>query len=518
MNTNRLFVACVPGLLLVDESRLDEACTLVAQCCALDQIDVSGEGRLSFRQWIQEQRTKGVKSVTIAVEDGLADAGHDAAGGDRVQRMLTGFARGLPIVARIDTTGDGPVYVQGTVPGRRLSLTASLFLELLDAQSDPEFFWPGVLIEVNAYRAVDDRGVIAASGLQAYLLSPEGERDWETIGQQVFRSAQADALTHEQPFVIPEGFSHHVEQTTSDGEEREFTAWLEAHDDDAVTGAALLGLIKAQSFAGRIWRIAASRNLLLEKLGDIDELDDFPRIAAHDWPRFLSRLADREVARVSDILIELVRLECEERGIQPRIPADLADVFGPDDEERRWLAFEERLQHDLGWMIREADVPWTLFVRDRVAHPMPATATMPMAQARQQFIDALTQARDFAWRVDSRVERVFGAARYLAMHAIEPGPLDLTALASPDIDWEPEMLLLVHLFTQAFAPFEWGGDRLLGLAAVSTADLFGSMDAWTDQAFEGEEQVRFEAVSLKLFGALNRYFETLVSFEFRAGD
>jgi len=397
-----------------------------------------------------------------------------------------------------------------------LSLTATLFLELLDAQAEPGFFLPGVVAEVNAYRVYHDRDVIAAPDLQSYLSSPEGEQDWETIGQRIFRAVQADALTYERSFVIPAAFAHHVEKTTPAEDEPEFTAWLDAYDEDDVTAAALLQLIKAQNFAGRIWRIAASPKLLKEKLGDIDELEDFPRIAAHDWPRFLSRLPNRDVARVSAVLVELIRLECEDRGIQPRIPDELAGIFGPDDEERRWLAFDERLQHDLGWTIREVDVPWTLMVRDGAAHPMPSTATMPMAQVRQQFIDALTQARDFAWRVDSPFDRVLGAARHLAMHAIGPGPLDLTVLESPDVDWEPEMLLLLQLFTQMFAPFEWGADRVLGLAAVSSADLFGDAGGWSDQVFEGEEQVRFQAVSLTLFGALNRYFEALVSFESQA--
>lgn len=78
--------------------------------------------------------------------------------------------------------------------------------------------------------------------------------------------------------------------------------------------------------------------------------------------------------------------------------------------------------------------------------------------------------------------------------------------------------LVLQSFTQMFAPFEWGADRVLGLAAVSSADLFGDAGGWSDQVFEGEEQVRFQAVSLKLFAALNRYFEALVSFKSQAGN
>lgn len=89
----------------------------------------------------------------------------------------------------------------------------------------------------------------------------------------------------------------------------------------------------------------------------------------------------------------------------------VAAIFGPDEDERRWLEFNERLEHDLGWTIREAGIPWTLFIRDPAAHPLRSTASTPTAQARQQLIDALTQARDVAWRVDSHFERVLGVAR-----------------------------------------------------------------------------------------------------------
>lgn len=74
-------------------------------------------------------------------------------------------------------------------------------------------------------------------------------------------------------------------------------------------------------------------------------------------------------------------------------------------------------------------------------------AIMPIAQARQQFIDVLTQARGFAWRVDSHLVRSFGAARELVLNAIDSAPLVPAGLASPDLDWEPDTQLLVQLFT-----------------------------------------------------------------------
>ena len=43
--------------------------------------------------------------------------------------------------------------------------------------------------------------------------------------------------------------------------------------------------------------------------------------------------------------------------------------------------------------------------------------------------------------------------------------------------------------------------RILSACLALPADLFGGADTWTEQGFEGEDQVRFQAVSMKLFGA-----------------
>lgn len=218
MNPNRFFATFVSGLLVIDESRFDEAYALVAQLSALDQVEVQrgtgagSEDKLALRQWILEQRAKEVLSVSIGVEDGSVATGHDHAGWDRLRQMLAGFADGLPILMRVDTAGEGAVLVQGTVPGPRLSLTSSQFLELLDGQDQRGFFQPGVLDEINAYRTESQRDDIAPAALASDLVSPEGQRDWEVVGRQVFRTVQADALTHEWHFLIPTSFMHHIEK------------------------------------------------------------------------------------------------------------------------------------------------------------------------------------------------------------------------------------------------------------------------------------------------------------------
>lgn len=70
-------------------------------------------------------------------------------------------------------------------------------------------------------------------------------------------------------------------------------------------------------------------------------------------------------AVISDVLIEVVRLECTRPGIQPRIPEELANVFGPDEEERRRLHYRGRSQRS--WLGNTAHGPANPVASDRPA-------------------------------------------------------------------------------------------------------------------------------------------------------
>ena len=527
MNPNRFFVTYVSGLLGVDGTRLADAYRLAARHYQIDNISIpsgvgaavgeEGEERLLLRKWIDEQRASDVKSVSIAVQDDASDDPDDDwddAGSEDLERhMLAGFAGGLPILMRVDTRSSRTIYVQGTVSGPRLLLTSSLFIELINAQSDPDFFWPDVLDEINQFHRCNGRDEIEGHSLQTHLLSLEGVHAWEFMGQQIFREVQVESYTYGKTFVIPSEFSNYVEEVKPVWAKLEPMVWLEIVDEDELSAAALLRLIKAQDLGDSIWKMAADRGQLTEKLDEYDELSDFPDIAAANWPSFLAGLADEDVSPIGQVLVELVRLECQSRGVQPRIPDDLANIFGPDEEERCRLHFRSRLQYDLGWMIRETDDPGMLFVLDRIDGHVALEAPLPRLQARQEFIEALTLARDFSQRVDSPFYPVLSAARHLASKAVGAGPLRITVLEELDPDLDLGVLPSVQRFIEAFEPFGWGADRLLGLAAISVADVFGGMGSWNDQAFEGADQAVFHEVSSTLFTAMNRYFEALVSVE-----
>jgi hypothetical protein len=534
MNSNRVFLALTAGLLTVAENRLAGAFSKAAEFCRLDASELEtgvgavvrhGSGQqIPLREWIEQRRAEHVLSLFVvthqypghaANEDAEGtdvDAGDDVTDNERPPHMMAGFAGGLPMLLSLRTNGGHSLYSQGTVTGPSLLLTAPLFARLLSQQKCPDFYWEIVLSEVNQFHRCNGREEIESADLQRHLSSHEGEHDWEVIGVDIFREIQVEAFTFDEPFVIPPELAHLVEPVTPFIEDATPYISLEIIDED-VSGVQLLHLIEAQGFSARIWQIAADRSRLCELLEEEYDLNAFPDIAAHDWPDYLASASKDEAWEICEELVELVRLECESTNTQPVIPDDLEDVFGPDEEERRRLHFRGRLQHDLGWWICEVDQPKMFYVLDRVECADAINPAPPLRRARRDFIAALCAIRDFARRIDSPFLDAFEFALQLAAHAEGDGEPDLAALRRSDPDRSAADWQTVDRFTELFAPFGWGANRLLGLAAMSAADVFGAMGSWNDQGFEGDDDVVFRSVSAQLFSALNRYFDATISFQ-----
>lgn len=536
MNSNRVFIALAAGLLTVPETRLADAWDRVEGMfrCDASELDTGigaavGEGgkqRIPLRQWIERQRAQGVVHLSALVpsmqecqvdcdEEDLdeEDLDEDDRIDARPPHMMAGFAGGLPMLLRLSTGETPRLYAQGTVTGPRQLLTARLFASLVARQARPGFYWQFVLDQLNQFFRCNGRDEIAADSLVDHLCSQEGERDWLYMGDGIFRETQVEALTHGEPFVIPPEFAHLVEAVTPFVPNLEPPVWLDI-DNDEVCGEQLLRLVEAQPFSARIWQVVGNRSLLEDVLQGEYDLDDFPDVPPASWPGFLRRLPADDVWTVRDELVEITRLECESRRTQPVIPDALSEVFGPDEEDRRRLHFRHRLQNDLGWWSRANDHPSMLFVLDQIDRVASFDA-MPLGEARRAFVTALQAVSAFARRVQSPFVTAFDLALLLAAHAEGETEPDLTALQRSLSDRFGESWESVALSVAPFRCFGWGADRLLGLAAISAADVFGGMGSWNDQGFTDGDEARFHAVSEALFTALNRYFESILSFEAR---
>lgn len=514
MNPNRFFVAVVAGLLTAPDQCFARASARAAERYDLEHLQVpgtlgaavgeDGEERMPMLAWLARKRLEKVCRVTVSVQDPEDD---------EEAHLLAGFAGGLPLLVELVSGSASSNYLAGTVSGPHLLMTTSELIALLHRQGHASLYWECVLDQINGFNACNGRREVESEELEAYLLGDEGQDAWQVMGDQIFRELQVEACVHDRDFVVPEQMRHLVRAVEPFHDEQVMDVWLEPFDEDAVTGAHLLRLVEAQPFAECIWQQCADKAALAERVGDDFNLDTFPCIPSADWPRYLSRVSADDVVEVQSEIIELVRLECESRGMEPVIPAALEDIFGPDDEERRRLRFRQRLQHDMGWALVSTLRPWRMAVLDRIDAAPPIDHPRSLAQARADFISTLEKIEQFAGRIGSDLAPLFQVAGRLAQQADGRENPRLPEMIEQDARRFGAMRKEVETSIDIFSTFGWTCERTFGLAAISLADVFGGMASWNDQWFEGPDQEVFEELSAELFSALNRYFEALVSFD-----
>lgn len=163
---------------------------------------------------------------------------------------------------------------------------------------------------------------------------------------------------------------------------------------------------------------------------------------------------------------------------------------------------------DPGWAIRHMDRPTRLQVIDRLNQDLSFHAVIKVAALRQQFLAALIAIRNFDRRVNSPFAANFDFARHLADNATEQSFASLLARGSgyPSEYWDRAQQVL-----GLFEAIRCSPPCVLGLAAISVANVFGGMGSWNDQGFDGADERLYHDLSASLFTALNRYFEALAS-------
>lgn len=162
----------------------------------------------------------------------------------------------------------------------------------------------------------------------------------------------------------------------------------------------------------------------------------------------------------------------------------------------------------------DAGVAFALFQR-----PDTVKLSPPMAPglARQKFETVLAEAQDFALRASPGFAESFRLALLLCEKTATAGheQLDRGALRvevaehfpADDHAWLDSLMSLV----ESFAQFEWKAAKVLGLAAISAADVFSAAGSWNSQSFDGTDQALFESLSARLYGAMNGYYAALLS-------
>ena len=516
MNFQNTVLAATVGLLTCDDEYLGDAlarCDREFDSSALYSTDRpsvavrSPAGVTPLRDWVMRARASG----PLACRPGFGGR----ANGDVGAHMMAGFLGGRPGTLHVRDAGGCELYHAGTVSSARREMTVAQFADLINAQANPEFYWRLILADINQFHCCNGIVEVEDGELADFLASYAGAHAWDFIGDDLMREVQVEALTFNEPFMIPAHLAGLLEKVVPIIDMDPYI-WLDAYDEDEVTGWQLYRLITAQAFHAEIWPQCADTQQLAATLGENYDLSAFPHIDAGRWGHYLQGLDAIDAALVRNELIELVRLECQTRGCEPVIPAALQEVFGPDDEHRRRLSFRGRLQHDMGWYLKMHPKPWCMFVFDEDDCSDEAgdeTAAVVNVDFQKSFEAALEAICAFAVKVQSPFAEHFQLAKSLAARARMDAPFNRAeyqriCVANNVPDYLTNAELVDH-----FAAFGWGTRRVFGMAAVAAADVFGAMGSWNDQSFDGDEAAQFEAVSSTLFWAMNDYLASLLTVE-----
>ena len=512
MDFQNTVMAATVGLLTCPDQYLDDAlarCDRVINSSALYSTDKpsvairSRAGITPLRDWVMRMRAGG----PLACWPGFGGRDH----GDIPAHIMAGFLGGRPGTLHVKHAGGCDLYHPGTISSPPHEMTVAQFADLINAQDNPEFYWPNILADINQFHRCNDIVEVGTDELTDFLLSNAAAHAWDVTGDEIMREVQVEALTFGKSFIIPAHLANLVEKVVPlfDSEP---SVWLEAYDEDEVTGSDLYQLIMAQEFHGEIWQTCADLQQLAETLGEDYDLSEFPHIDAKQWGQYLQGLDALAAELVRDDLLELIRLECQRRRCEPMIPAALEEIFGPDEEERRRLSFRRHLQHDMGWNLKMQTVPWRMFVFDENGDKVEeANAATAIVDLQRRFEAALEAIEAFAVKVQSPFAVHFKLANRLAAHARVDAPFDREVFEHICVSNDaPDYLANMEL-VDLFAAFGWRTRRVLGLAAVAAADVFGAMGSWNDQSFDDDEDEQFEALSSQLFDAMNAYLASLLT-------
>jgi len=523
MNLQNTVLAATVGLLTCADEYLDAA---LARCDGIfdstvlyrsDKASVavrSPAGVTPLREWVMRTRASG----PLACRPGFG--GRD--NGDIGAHMMAGFLGGRPGTLLVRNASGFKLYGTGTISSATHEMTVAQFADLINAQANPDFYWRTILADINQFHRSNGIVEVDSDELAEFLHSYAGAHAWDFIGDDLMREIQVEALTFNEPLTIPAHLADLLEKVVPVMDMNPYV-WLEAYDEDEVTGWQLYQLIVAQAFPAEIWLQCADPRQLAETLGENFDLTEFPRIEAERWGHYLKALVPTDAALVRDEVLELIRLECQRHGCEPVIPAALQEVFGPNDEQRRRLSFRGRLQHDMGWYLKMHPKPWCMFVFDEDDGTDVAgneATTIVKVDLQHQFEAALEAIGAFAVNVQSPFAAHFQLAKSLAAQARMEAPFNRVEFEKILISNNVPDYLADTELVDLFAAFGWRTRRVFGLAAVAAADVFGEMGSWNDQSFDGEDAAQFDAVSSQLFCTMNGYLASLLTVEPReeSGD
>lgn len=393
------------------------------------------------------------------------------------------------------------------------AMPAAAFVDLILVQPSSMRLVERALQLCNESRAANGEELFHKAEFPAALALPVHADFYAFILESLLEELQIEAALVGDEFVVPDEFRPWLEATPAldephggEGEAEEpGEAEYDGSDLDYVylyslgspTGSDLLELIAAQAMA--IDPAEALRVAIAEAEADGNALT----VSAEAVPIHAALLPDPgglagldavtvSAAQLDQLLLRGIALITGDAGVNVTIPPSLADLFGPDDDERRRI----RLRSGWGrrWLPLPSEAPRRTYLLE--THPLPHSFVPPPAatlhsRAIGGLMDALMSIADFARREVPPWTVPFETARALlagvdARSPLEPGLRDpgeaifVQALMARGLDAGSAALLAdeARRLEKLFALRRDQG--VLVLLAVSLADVFGGMGSWND--------------------------------------
>ncbi|MDQ2819182.1 MAG: hypothetical protein M3Y65_02080, partial [Pseudomonadota bacterium] len=290
MNFQNTVLAATVGLLTCPDECLGDA---LAQCDALFDSNVlystdkpsvavrSGARVTPLREWVMGARAAGL----LGCSPGFGVKSN----GDIAAHTMAGFLGGRPCTLHVRHAGGIDSYRAGTRSSPTQAMSIAQFTDLINAQANPDFFWEAILSDINQFHRCNGLGAVEPGELADFLLSEGGAHVWKFTNNEMMRESQVEALTFSEPFIIPVHLADLLKKVVPFHEKFPHV-WLDAYDEDEVTGSHLYQLIIAQPFHAEIWRQCADPLQLAATLGEEFDVTTFPHIDAGQWGHYLQSL------------------------------------------------------------------------------------------------------------------------------------------------------------------------------------------------------------------------------------
>lgn len=450
----------------------------------------------SLKHWLIEMRSKPVLSVTCFYgSDDLQDM---------APHMAAAFAGSSDLLLQVDYGDERQTFKVETYHSTSYEITTQQFVSVLQAQPNQALVWTRAAELILESNRLNNRTVFEPNEVIDYLKTQEGGSVFDFLAPELIKEIQIECSIHNVSFVIPTEFqSLFVKYEPFGFETENDKEYVYLYTLRNITVEELLTLVEAQSFESEVW---VELNKTLEEWKD-ERLSPMP---VTQWKGKLMSLDQEMLMYAATPICRSICVLCEEKNLKPVIPAELADAFGPSEEDQKRAAARSKNEKDR-WSLQPRQKPWE-FVGFRKLEFYTPIEALKSDQVQSAFINSLKDIQEFSASIYSSYEEAFKLSLFIlenvkdfAEQALEQ---QMKGAGFSDRAWEimKDRLWIVDHFTK----LGWSFDRIKALMAVSMADVFGGMGSWNDQYIEGDQE-RYQTVSANLFQSMKDYFAVIVS-------